>query len=203
MADVDLSLDAGEVVAVMGSSGAGKSTLLMCLAGVLAPDAGEVWAVGQRMDVLSDRERSRLRLSTFGFVFQFGDLLAELSIQENVALPLRLGGVTHTEAHHRAREMLDRLGLGELAARRPSQVSGGELQRAAVGRALVHRPAVVFADEPTGAVDERNRAEVLAVLLELARVNGTAVVLVTHDRAVAEVADRVLTLRDGHLEKHR
>ncbi|MGH3328166.1 MAG: ABC transporter ATP-binding protein [Streptomycetales bacterium] len=197
--NVSLEVTRGEVVAVTGRSGSGKSTLLHCLAGLLLPQEGEVWVGDRRLDSLSEAVRSALRLRSFGFVFQFGELVPELSLVENVELPLRLLGRRARQTRGSALAMLDALGVAALADRRLSEVSGGEVQRAAVARALVHEPAVVFADEPTGALDESNATAVLDRLLGLARERGAGVVLVTHDEAVAAVADRRLVMRDGVL----
>ncbi|MEN8650985.1 ATP-binding cassette domain-containing protein [Streptomyces sp. 21So2-11] len=197
----DFALHPGEVAAVMGSSGSGKSSLLYCLAGVLAPTKGKVVFDGVSFSKLTDDELSTLRRERFGFVFQYGELLPELTVEENAALPLRLAGQRKAQAHAAAAEVLERLGLAELKQRRPSQVSGGQNQRVAVARALVHRPSVVFADEPTGALDSANAAAVLEEFLHLARSQGTAVVMVTHDAAVAAHADSQYTMTDGVLSQ--
>ncbi|MEU1464757.1 ABC transporter ATP-binding protein [Streptomyces sp. NPDC005727] len=196
---VDLSIARGEVVAVTGQSGSGKSSLLYCLAGVLTPARGRVRFDGTVLADLDDEEMSSLRRERFGFVFQYGELLPELTVEENTALPLRLAGKRKKAALAEAGRVLERLGLGELRERRPSQVSGGQSQRVAVARALVHRPAVVFADEPTGSLDSANAAAVLREFLDLARSQGTAVVLVTHDPEVAAQADSHYTMADGVL----
>ena len=198
--DVSVSLAAGETVAVMGTSGSGKSTLLHCLAGVLVPDRGEVRLDGERIDDQSDRRRSNLRLRTFGFVPQFGDLVPELTLLENVALPLRLLRVGHRAATKRASALLDELEVGDAALRRAGAASGGQVQRAAVARALVHQPRVVFADEPTGSLDSATGELVLEALVRLARDRGSAVLLVTHEAVVASHADREVVLRDGRLD---
>ncbi|MFB7374721.1 ABC transporter ATP-binding protein [Streptomyces sp. NPDC056222] len=197
---VDFSLKRGEVTAVMGSSGSGKSSLLYCLAGVLAPTRGTVTFDGVTLASLSDEGLSTLRRERFGFVFQYGELLPELTVEENAALPLRLAGQRKAPAHAAAGEVLGRLGMTELLQRRTSQLSGGQSQRVAVARALVHRPDVVFADEPTGALDSVNASAVLEEFLRLARDQGTAVVIVTHDAAVAEHADSRYTMTDGILK---
>ncbi|MEU7115188.1 ABC transporter ATP-binding protein [Streptomyces sp. NPDC046182] len=196
----DFSLKRGEVTAVMGSSGSGKSSLLYCLAGVLAPTRGTVRFDGAALASLSDDALSTLRRERFGFVFQYGELLPELTVEENAALPLRLAGQRKAPAHAAAGEVLGRLGMTELLQRRTSQLSGGQSQRVAVARALVHRPDVVFADEPTGALDSVNASAVLDEFLGLARDQGTAVVIVTHDAAVAEQADSRYTMTDGILK---
>ncbi|MFE5968513.1 ABC transporter ATP-binding protein [Streptomyces sp. NPDC056463] len=196
----DFSLRRGEVTAIMGSSGSGKSSLLYCLAGVLAPTNGSVSFDGVAFSKLSDDDLSTLRRERFGFVFQYGELLPELTVEENAALPLRLAGQRKGPAHAAAGEVLGRLGMTELLQRRTSQLSGGQSQRVAVARALVHRPDVVFADEPTGALDSVNASAVLEEFLRLARDQGTAVVIVTHDATVAGHADSRYTMTDGILK---
>jgi putative ABC transport system ATP-binding protein len=192
-----LHVRAGEIVAVMGSSGSGKSTLLHCLAGIVQPDAGEVRYRGRTLSTMSDAERSALRRTDFGFVFQFGQLVPELTCLENVALPLRLSGVRRREAEQRAARWLARLEVSDVAGKRPGEVSGGQGQRVAVARALVTTPRVVFADEPTGALDSLNGEQVMRLLTEAARSTGAAVVLVTHEPRVAAYADREVVVRDG------
>ncbi|BBC36523.1 Macrolide ABC transporter ATP-binding protein [Streptomyces graminofaciens] len=195
----EISLRRGEVAAITGQSGSGKSSLLYCLAGVLPVARGEVRFEGRSLGELDDEELSELRRERFGFVFQYGELLPELTVEENTALPLRLAGRRKKEALDAASEVLERLGLADLRQRRPSQVSGGQSQRVAVARALVHKPAVVFADEPTGSLDSANATAVLEEFLTLARSQGTAVVLVTHDSQVAARADSRYTMCDGTL----
>ncbi len=188
---------AGEVIALMGPSGSGKSTLLHCLAGILKPDRGEVRYRGSRIDTLPDEVRSRLRRDDFGFVFQFGQLVPELSAIENVTLPLRLGGVGKRQAEARAREWLERLEVDDVASKRPGELSGGQSQRVAVSRALITGPRVVFADEPTGSLDSLNGELVMTLLVDTARKQGATVVLVTHEPRVAAYADREVIVRDG------
>lgn len=197
---VSISVSAGEVVAVTGPSGSGKSTLLLCLAGVLQPDAGEVTFDGRRLSELSETERTTVRRREFGLVLQFGQLVPELTAAQNVALPLLLDGADTKPAHEVAVSWLERLGVAELATALPGELSGGELQRVAVARALVTRPKVIFADEPTGALDTVNGAQVLSILLSTAREQGATVVLVTHDNRVAAHADREVVLRDDEVE---
>lgn len=197
--DVNFGVRPGEVVAVMGRSGSGKSTLLHLLAGLLRPTSGEVWLNGERLDTLNERRRSERRLSQMGFVFQFGDLVPELTVVENVELPLLLTGVKAAPARARAMEMLARLDIADEANKRLSEVSGGQAQRAAVARALVHTPPVVSADEPTGALDTTTGELVLEALVGAARDQGTAVVLVTHELSVASWAGRDVLLRDGRI----
>ena len=183
--DAEFAIDAGEIVAVMGPSGSGKSTLLHCIAGIVPPDSGTVHYDGRELSAMSDVERSALRRSVFGFVFQFGQLVPELSCRENVALPLRLDGVSRRVAEARADELLRSLEVADVASQRPGTVSGGEGQRVAVARALVTDPRVLFTDEPTGALDSLNGERVMALLTGAARQRGTAVVLVTHETRVA------------------
>ena len=197
LAGASLELAAGEIVAVMGPSGSGKSTLLHCAAGILVPDEGQVLFDGQSVGELSDARRSALRRSDFGFVFQFGRLVPELSCIENVSLPLRLSGTPRRDAAGRAAEWLERLEVTDVAAKLPGEVSGGQGQRVAVARALVTQPRVVFADEPTGALDSLNGERVMQLLTVAARETGAAVVLVTHEARVAAYADREVIVRDG------
>ena len=214
---IDLDVLPGEVLAVMGPSGSGKSTLLHCLAGVLIPTGGRVTyrppargtsvpagrpsaSAGRsplEISALGESKRSRLRLTDFGFVFQFGQLLPELSALDNVCIPMLLGGTRRSEAVRRAADMLDRLGLDGLGAKLPGELSGGQAQRVAVARALVTSPAVLFADEPTGSLDSLGSENVLTIMLELVREFGTTVVMITHDARTAAYADREVTVRDG------
>ena len=194
---VSLVCWSGESVALMGPSGSGKSSLLHCLAGVLRPDSGQVTVAGVRLDTLSGRQRSRHRLSRMGMVFQFGNLIPELTLLENVMLPLQLLGERAATARPRALTLLDRLQVADVSARRAGAVSGGQAQRAAVARALVHAPPVVLADEPTGALDTVSADRVLDCLLGLAREIGSTVLLVTHENRIAAHCDRLLTMRDG------
>jgi putative ABC transport system ATP-binding protein len=187
----------GEILAIMGPSGSGKSTLLHCLAGILRPDRGEVWFAGRRIDEQSEDDRARLRRTSFGFVFQFGQLVPELTTADNVALPLLLNKVRRREAYRRALSWLGRLGLDGLDGRRSGELSGGQAQRVAIARALVTGPKVMFADEPTGSLDSLTGEEVMNLLVDSARAEGTTVVLVTHDARVAAFADRDVTVRDG------
>jgi putative ABC transport system ATP-binding protein len=193
----EFGIDRGEVVAVMGPSGSGKSTLLHCIAGIVAPDSGTVMYDGRELSAMSDVERSALRRTDFGFVFQFGQLVPELSCRENVALPLRLDGTPRKAAERRADELLESLEVAGVAQQRPGTVSGGEGQRVAVARALVGEPRVLFADEPTGALDTLNGERVMELLTAAARERNTAVVLVTHEPRVAAYSDREIVVRDG------
>jgi putative ABC transport system ATP-binding protein len=196
-----LRVYAGEVLALMGPSGSGKSTLLHCLAGILSPDSGRIGFAGRDLSAMSDAERSALRRTEFGFVFQFGQLVPELSALENVALPLRLNGVGRREAQRRAAEWLDRLEVADVADKRPGQASGGQGQRVAVARALVTGPRVIFADEPTGALDSLNGERVMQLFIAAARDSGTAIVLVTHEPRVAAYSDREAVVRDGRVRE--
>ncbi|MEW2352607.1 ABC transporter ATP-binding protein [Spirillospora sp. NPDC029432] len=192
-----LEIDAGEVVALSGPSGSGKSTLLHCLAGILVPDTGEIRYGGTRLDELDEEARTRLRRESFGIVFQFGGLVPELTAAENVAVALMFGGLGRAEAAATASEWLGRVGAGDCAKLRPGDLSGGQAQRVALARALATGPKVVFADEPTGALDSVAGEEVLGLLLSTAREHGTTVVLVTHDNRIAAFADREIVIRDG------
>ncbi|GHE33356.1 ABC transporter ATP-binding protein [Streptomyces vinaceus] len=193
----DFSIHPGEVVAVMGPSGSGKSTLLHCLAGIVPPDSGTITYAGRELSAMNDAERSALRRGEFGFVFQFGQLVPELTCVENVALPLRLTGVKRKQAERTALEWMARLEVAELGRKRPGEVSGGQGQRVAVARALVTGPRVLFADEPTGALDSLNGELVMQLLTEAARSANAAVVLVTHETRVAAYSDREIVVRDG------
>ena len=192
-----VSVKRGEVVAVMGPSGSGKSTLLHCLAGILVPDSGEVHFDGQRLDTIREAERSRLRRDRFGFVFQFGQLVPELTAEENVALPLLLGGTRREEALREARVWFERLDLQGMERHRTGEMSGGQSQRVALARGLVAKPDVLFADEPTGSLDSLTGELVMGLLTRTAREEGTTVVLVTHEPRVAAYADREVIVRDG------
>ncbi|MEU4677480.1 ABC transporter ATP-binding protein [Micromonospora sp. NPDC023737] len=197
---VALDVDEGEILAVTGPSGCGKSTLLHCLAGILRPDAGQVLWRGERLDTWSEAARSRLRRTEFGVLFQFGQLVAELTAAENVALPLLLAGTGRREAREAAVTWLHRFGVAELADVRPGEMSGGQQQRCATARALVTGPRVLFADEPTGALDSLTGEEVLTTLVRVAREQRTSIVLVTHEPRIAAYADREVTLRDGTVD---
>jgi putative ABC transport system ATP-binding protein len=195
----DIGLARGEIVAVMGPSGSGKTTLLHCLAGILTPSSGEIRFAGERIDTLGETERSRLRRERFGFVFQFGQLVPELTVEENVALPLLLGGTRRGAAVAAAGEWLTRLGLDGLGRRRSGELSGGQAQRVALARGLVASPEVLFADEPTGSLDSLTGEQVMDLLVASAREQGTTVVLVTHEPRVAAYADREVVVRDGRV----
>ena len=187
----------GEILAIMGPSGSGKSTLLHCLAGIYTPDRGEIWFDGRRLDTLGEDERTRLRRTAFGFVFQFGQLVPELTAADNVALPLLLNRTSRKIAYRSAATWLDQLGIGDRGTNRTGELSGGEAQRVAVARALALGPKLIFADEPTGSLDSLTGEKVMDLLTGLAREQGTTVVLVTHDARVAAYAERVVMVRDG------
>jgi putative ABC transport system ATP-binding protein len=187
----------GEILAIMGPSGSGKSTLLHCLAGIFAPDRGEVWFGGNRLDTLDEAARTKLRRTAFGFVFQFGQLVPELTAADNVAMPLLLNRVRRRTAYQTADTWLDKLGIGDKGGRRTGELSGGEAQRVAIARALALGPKVIFADEPTGSLDSLTGEKVMDLLVSLAREQGTTVIIVTHDARVAAYADRVVMVRDG------
>jgi putative ABC transport system ATP-binding protein len=189
----------GEILAVMGPSGSGKSTLLHCLAGILTPDQGEVWFDGQRLDTRPEAQRSELRRDRFGFVFQSGQLVPELTAEENVALPLLLSGTRRTPAIAEARKWFGRLGLDGLERRRSGELSGGQAQRVALARGLVAGPEVLFADEPTGSLDSVSGEIVMNLLTEAVRAQGATVILVTHEARVAAYADREVVVRDGQV----
>ncbi|WP_435742502.1 ABC transporter ATP-binding protein [Nocardioides sp. SYSU DS0663] len=195
-----LEVAPGEIVAVTGPSGSGKSTLLHCLAGVIAPDSGSVTYRDRRLDSLSADARTRLRRLEVGLVLQFGQLVPELTAVENVALPLLLEKRSRSEAQAAALEELERLGVADVADARPGEMSGGEAQRVAIARALVTSPSVVYADEPTGALDTVAGEQALAALVAATRGAGAALVVVTHDHRVAAVADREVEMRDGLTE---
>jgi putative ABC transport system ATP-binding protein len=194
-----LAVRTGEILAVMGPSGSGKSTLLHCLAGILVPDSGEIHYAGRRIDTLREHDRSALRRDRFGFVFQFGQLVPELTAEENVALPLLLGGARRADALRAAAAWFDRLDLDGMQRRRSGELSGGQAQRVALARGLVAQPDVLFADEPTGSLDSLTGEHTMDLLSTAARQQGTTVVLVTHEPRVAAYADREVIVRDGQV----
>ena len=201
--DVSVEFATQQFTAIMGPSGSGKSTLLHCMSGVLTPTHGSVRYGDEELSALSDAPRSRTRLRNFGFVFQDGQLLPELSNVDNVALPAMLNGMGRGAARRRAMELLDQLGLGGLADRRPAQVSGGQAQRVTIARALVANPGVVFADEPTGALDQSTGHEVMQMLTTIVRQAGASLVMVTHDPKVADWMQRRVEIRDGIIHDDR
>lgn len=199
LASVNIEIPAGRSLAIMGPSGSGKTTLLHCLAGIIRPDAGSITWRDHDLARLGDAGRTRLRRTDFGFVFQSGQLLPELPAVENVALPLMLGGADRTTASRMAAQWLGYLGLAGMEQRRPGELSGGQQQRAAIARALVASPGVVFADEPTGALDQDTGHEVMRVLCEATHANNTSLVVVTHDAQVARWCEATVHMRDGQL----
>jgi putative ABC transport system ATP-binding protein len=200
---VTLTVAPGESVAIMGPSGSGKTTLLHVLAGILTATGGAVTWCGRDLARMSDRQRSVLRRDDFGFVFQAGHLLPELPAVENVAVPLMLAGRPRAAAVHEAAALFPMLGLQGLERRRPGELSGGQAQRVAIARAMVGRPGVVFADEPTGALDQATSADVMRHLTAVTRQSGSSLVVVTHDDDVAQWCGRVVRMRDGRVESAR
>lgn len=199
LAGVDLNIGSGEAVSIVGPSGSGKTTLLHVLAGILPLDEGEVLLSGRRIDHLGETERSELRRTEFGFVFQSGMLVAELTAEENVALPLLLGGTARGPARESARRLLAGFGLSGKERNRPGELSGGEAQRVAIARAVAHEPKVIFADEPTGALDSRTGRDTMGTLIDAAAEASAALVIVTHDQDLAAALPRTIVLRDGQV----
>lgn len=196
---VSLDIGRGEIVAVTGPSGAGKTTLLQIVGSLERADSGSVSYEGTRLETLGEKALARFRNVNIGFIFQFHQLLPEFTLLENVELPALIGGRSRAEARRRAMELIEYLGLGDRTTHKPSQLSGGERQRAAVARALVNNPRVVLADEPTGSLDSRNRAELHRLFFDLRRDMGHTFVIVTHDENLAADADRIIRLTDGHI----
>jgi putative ABC transport system ATP-binding protein len=198
---VSLEMESGEFVAVMGPSGCGKSTLLHLCGAMDRPTEGRLIIEGQPVHDLTDDRLTRLRRTRIGFIFQFFNLLPTLSVLENVCLPLRLDGVGEREVDGRAKRLLDRVGLSNRLAHYPQQLSGGEMQRAAIARAVIHCPALLIADEPTGNLDSENGANILALLAELNLEIGIAILLATHSSEIASAADRIVFMKDGLVER--
>ena len=197
--DINLTVSDREIVAIVGPSGAGKTTLLQIAGTLDRPDSGEVLYSGEEITRMSDRRLSEFRNRNIGFIFQFHQLLPEFTAQENVAMPALISGLSRRKAMNKASELLDVLGLGERLRHKPSELSGGERQRAAIARALVNEPKVVFADEPTGSLDSRNRDEIRGLISGLRERLGQTFVIVTHDPSVSVIADRVVDMADGRI----
>jgi lipoprotein-releasing system ATP-binding protein len=200
LASINLTVNKGDRLAIVGSSGSGKSTLLHILGGLDSPTQGEVLVSGQNIHAMKSHAASRLRNQQLGFVYQFHHLLPEFTAVENVAMPLVIGGQAPKAAQQQARELLDRVGLGHRLEHKPGELSGGERQRAALARALITKPACLLADEPTGNLDHRTAQSIFDLLLELNTDLGTALVIVTHDTELAAKMDKVSTLMDGVLQ---
>lgn len=196
---IDMSVGAGEIVSIVGPSGAGKTTLLQIIGSLDRPDAGSVSYDGQNIFALNDKRLARFRNSSIGFIFQFHQLLPEFTLQENVAMPALIGGERKSDAMKRAAELLTYLGLADRMTHRPAELSGGERQRGAVARALINKPKVVLADEPSGSLDTHNRAELHRLFFDLRRDFGQTFIIVTHDESLARMADRTITMRDGEI----
>lgn len=198
---IDLDVKRGEVMSIVGPSGAGKTTLLQIVGTLDRPDSGEVMFDGENILRLNDNKQAAFRNANIGFVFQFHQLLPEFTVLENVAMPALIGGRPRTEAYSRAKELIDYLGLGSRMDHKPMQLSGGERQRAAVARALINRPSVILADEPSGSLDSRNREELHKLFFDLRRDMGQTFVIVTHDEALAGQCDRIVHMNDGKITK--
>ncbi|MCG2838526.1 lipoprotein-releasing ABC transporter ATP-binding protein LolD [Photobacterium sp. WH77] len=197
--DISLQIEAGELVAIVGSSGSGKSTLLHLLGALDAPTAGDVYFKGQKLNGMSANKQARVRNQDIGFVYQFHHLLSDFSAEENVAMPLMIGGVSAAAAKEQARQILAQVGLSHRTSHRPSELSGGERQRVAIARALVNKPALVLADEPTGNLDHKTALEIYDLMRKLNQESGTAFLVVTHDNELAGKLDRCLHMQDGQL----
>lgn len=201
MRGISLEIERGEVLAIMGPSGSGKSTLLHTLAGITRPDSGKVYFNNLRIDNLTDKQRTLLRRSKFGFVFQFSQLVPELTAIDNVAVPLLLNGINRKAAYQKAEQWLNKVGITDTKLNHlANQLSGGQIQRVAIARAMVINPEVLFADEPTGSLDSLNSELVMKMFIKTAKDNGTTVVMVTHEPTIAAYADREIIVRDGKLE---
>jgi len=196
---VDLTLKQGESMAIVGASGSGKSTFLHLLGGLDTPDSGEVFICGQQVQNLSEKSKGDLRNSSLGFVYQFHHLLSEFTALENVAMPLLMGKVSTREAESRSRDILQKIGLGDRVEHKPGEMSGGERQRAAIARALVTNPKCILADEPTGNLDEKTAGQVFDVMMELNRVLGISLIMVTHNLALAARFPVIKNLHEGQL----
>lgn len=197
--DVSLDVGRGEIVTIIGASGAGKTTLLQIAGTLDRPDSGEIIYNGQDISRLKDSRLSAFRNGNIGFIFQFHELMPEFTALENVALPAMIGGASKRKATDEARSLLERLGMGHRLQHRPAQLSGGEKQRVAIARALINKPEVIFADEPTGSLDTRNRDEIIAIISDLCSTTGQTFIIVTHDRTLCDIAHRVVEMRDGRI----
>lgn len=196
---VSLDVKQGEVLAIMGPSGSGKSTLLHSLAAIISVDSGEIIFDGHNIGKFSDNKRSILRRTAFGFVFQFSQLVPELTVIDNVALPLLLNGVNRNKAYKEAKKWLGGVGLTDKYESTPGEISGGQAQRVAIARAMVVQPKILFADEPTGSLDSLNSEHVMELFIKTAKDNGTTVIMVTHEPSIAAYADREIVVRDGQI----
>ena len=197
---IDLHINKGEVVSIVGPSGAGKTTLLQIMGTLDKPDSGEIIIDGTDVRKLSSKKLSEFRNKRIGFVFQFHQLLPEFTAIENIMIPAFIAGMSKSEAKKRAKELLDFMGLADRAGHKPNELSGGEKQRVAVARALVNRPAVILADEPSGSLDSRNKAELHQLFFDLRDKTGQTFVIVTHDESLAKITDRTISMKDGMLE---
>ena len=197
--DISLSIRENEIITIVGPSGAGKTTLLQIAGTLDRPDSGSVRYDGTEILGLNDKKLSKFRNSNIGFIFQFHQLLPEFTAQENVAIPAIIGGMGRKKAMREAEEFLGMLGLGERLRHKPAEMSGGERQRAAIARALINRPKVIFADEPTGSLDSRNRDEICAIISDLRKSLGQTFVIVTHDPTISSIADRIVSMADGRI----
>lgn len=201
MRGISLKIKRGEVLAIMGPSGSGKSTLLHTMAGIIRPDSGKIYFNGSRIDNLNDRQRTMLRRNKFGFVFQFSQLVPELTAIDNVAVPLLLNGINRKTAYQKAEQWLNKVGIADAKLNHlANQLSGGQIQRVAIARAMIINPEVLFADEPTGSLDSLNSELVMKMFIKTAKDNGTTVVMVTHEPTIAAYADREIIVRDGKVE---
>ena len=201
MRGISLAIKRGEVLAIMGPSGSGKSTLLHTIAGIIRPDSGKIYFNGSRIDNLNDRQRTMLRRNKFGFVFQFSQLVPELTAIDNVAVPLLLNGINRKTAYQKAEQWLNKVGIADAKLNHlANQLSGGQIQRVAIARAMIINPEVLFADEPTGSLDSLNSELVMKMFIKTAKDNGTTVVMVTHEPTIAAYADREIIVRDGKVE---
>jgi putative ABC transport system ATP-binding protein len=199
LSSVNFAVERGEMVAIMGPSGCGKTTLLNCLSGLDNVDGGQIWLEGEDLATMSDRARTNYRARRMGFIFQVYNLLPVLSAVENVELPLLVSGVSPKEARSRSMAALERVGLEKWAPHRPAELSGGQRQRVTIARSLVNNPALVWADEPTGALDSKTAHEIMDLLIELNKRDGLSCVIVTHDAAIGEQCDRIVKMRDGRV----